>query len=217
MVTRITNVTSLDNQQQLAPHRPPGFFRLRHVPDYVALDRFFLITADMALDRSAKKSQDHPKNDYAPPRRQHEPKQLTKEELAERAAAKERYGRGEGVNVKSVKDRKLRGNLKKMEFSYKEAAMQAKDAELLLPQDAGFIETEGMERTFKLTQDEIVKEVDVATAQKVNLQWQCNSASWVAAKGCASVLNSSSLILVLITWITQGPDGTFYLVGERDM
>lgn len=120
----------------------------------------------MASKSISRRNQSQNNDEYAPPRRQNEPVKLSAEELAERAAAKDKYGRGDAVNVKAVKDRKLRGNLKKLEYKFKDAAMQAKDAELLLQEDAGYIETEGMERTFKLTQDELLNEVDLATAQK---------------------------------------------------
>ncbi|KAI5791611.1 WD40-repeat-containing domain protein [Peziza echinospora] len=104
---------------------------------------------------------------YAPPPRQEKPeKQLTAAEIAERKAAKEKYGRGDGINVRSVKDKKLRGNMKKLENRYKDATMQARDAEMLMEEEQGFIETEGMERTFKFSQKELVQAVDIATAQK---------------------------------------------------
>lgn len=109
---------------------------------------------------------------YAPPTRAAPPvPKLTPEEIAARRAAYEKYGRGARINVKSVKDKKLRGNLKKLEDKYKTAALQAQDAEVLLGEERGFVETEGMERAFKITQGELKGEVDIATAQKVGLDW----------------------------------------------
>lgn len=66
-----------------------------------------------------------------------------------------------------MRDRKLRTNLKKIEHRYKDAALRAKDAELLLGEERGYVEAEGMERTYKLKQADLRKAVDVATAQKV--------------------------------------------------
>ncbi|KAF8477185.1 WD40-repeat-containing domain protein [Kalaharituber pfeilii] len=121
--------------------------------------------AEKQLVKSKKASADL--EEYAPPpRKEKAPPKLTAEEIAERRAAQEKYGRGEKVNLKVVKDKKLRGNLKKLELRYRDAALQAKDSELLLQEEAGFIQTEGMERTFKLSQEELKKEVDLATAQK---------------------------------------------------
>jgi U3 small nucleolar RNA-associated protein 7 len=38
---------------------------------------------------------------------------------------------------------------------------------MLLPEERGFIEVEGMERTYKITQEQLKKDVDITTAQKV--------------------------------------------------
>lgn len=105
--------------------------------------------------------------EYAPPRKGNGPPPLTPEELAEQAQAVEKYGRGEGVKFRKIKEAKHRGNMKKMEKKFKDATLKAKDAEMLLPEERGFIETEGMERTFKISQSALKKEVDIATAQKV--------------------------------------------------
>ncbi|KAG0125856.1 WD40-repeat-containing domain protein [Tuber indicum] len=84
----------------------------------------------------------------------------------EEKAALKQYGRGESIPVRSVRDRKLRANLKKIEHRYKDAALKAKDAELLLGEERGYVEAEGMERTYKFKQADLRKAVDVATAQK---------------------------------------------------
>ncbi|KAG7802730.1 hypothetical protein KL944_002377 [Ogataea haglerorum] len=64
------------------------------------------------------------------------------------------------------KDRKLNANLKRLDQQHKDAVRSVKDSEILLQEDAGFLEAEGMEKTYKFTQDEIVQEVDQATANK---------------------------------------------------
>jgi len=92
----------------------------------------------------------------------------------EDAAAKKRqleasrqYGRGKGIETKSIKDRKLRGNMRALEERYKDAALKAKDAEILLENQSGFLEPEGeLERTYKVRQQDIQSDVGVETAKK---------------------------------------------------
>lgn len=77
------------------------------------------------------------------------------------------YGRGKAVDVRNVRDKKLRTNMKKLETKYKTAINQAKDAEILLENTAGFIEAEtDLERTYRVRQDEITAEATVEAAQK---------------------------------------------------
>lgn len=77
------------------------------------------------------------------------------------------YGRGKKINTKTIQDKKLRRNLKALESKYQEAAVQAKDAEILLENTGGFLEAETeLERTYKVRQDDITRDVAVETAQK---------------------------------------------------
>ncbi|EHA22659.1 hypothetical protein ASPNIDRAFT_46903 [Aspergillus niger ATCC 1015] len=81
--------------------------------------------------------------------------------------AQKTYGRGKSIHTHSVRDKKLRSNLKAVEDKYKEAALKAKDAEILLEHDAGFLEPEAeLERTYKVRQDEIRESVGIETAKK---------------------------------------------------
>ncbi|WEW57203.1 putative U3 small nucleolar RNA-associated protein 7 [Emydomyces testavorans] len=83
------------------------------------------------------------------------------------AEAQKQYGRGKKVNVKSIKDKKLRSQLRSLENKYKDAALKAKDAEILLEHESGFLEPEGeLERTYKVRQDEIRENVGIETAKK---------------------------------------------------
>ncbi|RMZ88193.1 hypothetical protein DV736_g4580, partial [Chaetothyriales sp. CBS 134916] len=83
------------------------------------------------------------------------------------AEARKKYGRGNPVRLNQVKDRKLRANLKRIEAKYKDAALQAKDAEILYENETGFLQPEGaLEKTYKVRQDEIVDEVAVEQARK---------------------------------------------------
>lgn len=81
-------------------------------------------------------------------------------------AAKKEYGRGKPNQYKLIKDKKLRTNIQRQEEKYTDAAVRAKDAEILLENDAGFLEPEAeLERTYKARQDEIVSNVGVETAK----------------------------------------------------
>ncbi|TKA58638.1 hypothetical protein B0A49_09867, partial [Cryomyces minteri] len=86
-----------------------------------------------------------------------------KRRLAEAQLA---YGRGKKTKVHSIRDKKLRGSLKLLEEKYKDATLKARDAEILLENDFGFLEPEGeLERTYKVRQDDIRKDVAVETAK----------------------------------------------------
>lgn len=90
------------------------------------------------------------------------------------AALKEReisahrtYGRGQKIPSKSIKDKKLRSNLRSLESKYKDATLKAQDAEILLEHESGFLEPENeLERTYKVRQDEVKESVAVETAKK---------------------------------------------------
>ncbi|KAL8967548.1 MAG: hypothetical protein Q9183_002869 [Haloplaca sp. 2 TL-2023] len=77
------------------------------------------------------------------------------------------YGRGKKVSTKSVRDKKLRSNLKSLENKYQDATIKAKDAEILLENESGLLEPEGeLERTYKIRQDELKPELSIETATK---------------------------------------------------
>jgi U3 small nucleolar RNA-associated protein 7 len=102
------------------------------------------------------------------PKKYAHPTSLSTKTPTEVTAARKTYDRGAAVSTKAIKDKKLRGNLKKLELRYREAATAAADSEILRPEDGpGYIEAEGeLERTWKVAQGEIRAAVDVATAQK---------------------------------------------------
>lgn len=89
-------------------------------------------------------------------------------EAKQRAAeAHKAYGRGRKIPVGSIKDKKLRGNLRSLENKYKDASLKARDAEILLENESGFLEPEGeLEKTYKIRQDEIKKDVALVTAKQ---------------------------------------------------
>lgn len=83
------------------------------------------------------------------------------------AEAEKAYGRGSKIKTRRVRDKKLRANLKRLESKYQDAALAAKDAEILHEQTSGFLEPEHeLERTYKVRQDEIKASVALETAQK---------------------------------------------------
>ena len=77
----------------------------------------------------------------------------------------ERYARGHKISTKT-KDKKLKARLKDNESRIKAAQDEAAAAELLQTEDPGFLEAEGLEKTYKFTQPAIKNEVDVANASK---------------------------------------------------
>lgn len=95
---------------------------------------------------------------------------LTKEEQQRRKRQKQAnrdYGRGKGVDVRGVRDKKLRTNMQKLESKYQTAITKAKDAEILLENEPGFLEPENeLERTYRVRQEDITSETAVETAQK---------------------------------------------------
>ncbi|KAF3048158.1 Small subunit (SSU) processome component [Didymella heteroderae] len=85
--------------------------------------------------------------------------------FAEEAA--KQYGRGERIRPKSVKDKKLRSNLRLLENKNKQAVIEAKNVEILLENNEGLLEAEHeLERTYKVRQDEIKAAVATETAKK---------------------------------------------------
>ncbi|CAN6641758.1 U3 small nucleolar RNA-associated protein 7 [Trichomonascus vanleenenianus] len=78
-----------------------------------------------------------------------------------------KYQRGRGKPSRTIKDRKLRANLKRLDDKFQKAAISAAGTEYLLMEQSGAMEAEGeMEKTFKVTQDEIVSSVDLQTQKK---------------------------------------------------
>ncbi|KAF9357241.1 Small subunit (SSU) processome component [Mortierella sp. NVP85] len=89
-----------------------------------------------------------------------------------------KYSRGssqvalEGVN--KIQNKKLKGTIRRREKQFKEAAYKAAAAEILLTEEAGFLEPEGVEKTYQLSQRSLRKDVDISTAHKMfslDLKW----------------------------------------------
>lgn len=81
--------------------------------------------------------------------------------------ATQQYGRGDKIRLKSVRDKKLRANIRSLEAKNQRAAVEAKNVEILLENNAGLLEPETeLERTYRVRQDEIKREVGIETAKK---------------------------------------------------
>lgn len=90
-----------------------------------------------------------------------------REEKQRLIEAQRTYGRGKAVQTRTIKNQKLRRNLQGIEDKNKQASLRAKDAEILLEHEPGFLEPESeLERTYKVRQDEIRENVGIETAKK---------------------------------------------------
>ncbi|KAI9833367.1 MAG: Small subunit (SSU) processome component [Phylliscum demangeonii] len=77
------------------------------------------------------------------------------------------YGRGRQISTHHIKDKKLRSSLVALEDKYRDAALKAKDAEILLENKSGYLEVEDeLERTYRVRQDELKQDVAIETAKK---------------------------------------------------
>ena len=76
------------------------------------------------------------------------------------------YDRGHRISLKKVENKKVRTQLKHKEKKIKDAVERATEAESLLPDTPGFLEGEGLEKTFKFKQSDLLPHVDLQTAEK---------------------------------------------------
>ncbi|KAI8143203.1 U3 snoRNP-associated protein Utp7 [Fennellomyces sp. T-0311] len=83
------------------------------------------------------------------------------------SAAEKKYQRGKPVPFKKVRSGKLRGKLERQEEKIRDAIQSAARAEMLLGEEAGFLEAEGLEKTYQFKQNQLAKEADINTAQKI--------------------------------------------------
>lgn len=78
----------------------------------------------------------------------------------------EKYSKGEGVNLKGVKTSIHQQKLEKREKKIKFAVEEAARTEILLPEDAGYLEADDGETTTQFTQKQIASSIDIASAAK---------------------------------------------------
>ncbi|GFS42587.1 transducin/WD40 repeat-like superfamily protein [Actinidia rufa] len=73
-----------------------------------------------------------------------------------------KYLRGEGANLEVLHDKKLKGQLAVREELYGKSAKAAAKAEKwLMPSEGGYLEAEGIEKTWRIKQEAIAREVDI--------------------------------------------------------
>ncbi|KAL3674702.1 hypothetical protein V7S43_000640 [Phytophthora oleae] len=81
-----------------------------------------------------------------------------------------KYTRSGGVSqrrIRNIRDKKLKGSLQRANEKHKLAAESAAKSEILLPDQAGLLEAEGLEKTYKFTQQQLADNVDINTAHKI--------------------------------------------------
>ncbi|KAK9283572.1 hypothetical protein L1049_011820 [Liquidambar formosana] len=77
-----------------------------------------------------------------------------------------KYLRGEGANLKVLQDKKLKGQLAVREELYgKSATAAAKAEKWLMPSEGGYLEAEGIEKTWRIRQESIAREVDISSSK----------------------------------------------------
>lgn len=67
----------------------------------------------------------------------------------------------------NIRDKKLKGDLTRTSAKHQQAAISAAKSEILLPSEAGLLEAEGLEKTYKFTQAQLAEHVDQNTARKI--------------------------------------------------
>ncbi|RVW28311.1 U3 small nucleolar RNA-associated protein 7 [Vitis vinifera] len=77
-----------------------------------------------------------------------------------------KYLRGEGANLEALQDKKLKGQLVIREELYGKSAKAAAKAEKwLMPSEGGYLEAEGIEKTWRIKQESIAREVDILSSK----------------------------------------------------
>eukprot|EP01006_Ploeotia_vitrea_P036272 TRINITY_DN66002_c4_g1_i1.p1 TRINITY_DN66002_c4_g1~~TRINITY_DN66002_c4_g1_i1.p1 ORF type:complete len:579 (+),score=299.94 TRINITY_DN66002_c4_g1_i1:67-1803(+) len=93
--------------------------------------------------------------------------QHKKRKRAEEVRARKKYRRGAASQFKGVRDKKLVTQLKSYEMHTERAVKAAAASEILLPSEQGTLQTENeMERTWRVSQEEIKSSVDVRAASR---------------------------------------------------
>ncbi|KAL6527148.1 hypothetical protein OROGR_016238 [Orobanche gracilis] len=78
-----------------------------------------------------------------------------------------KYLRGEAADLEVLQDKKLKGQLVVREASYGKSALTAARTEKwLMPTEGGYLETDGIDKTWRIKQDTIAGEVDILSRRK---------------------------------------------------
>ncbi|EPX72123.1 U3 snoRNP-associated protein Utp7 [Schizosaccharomyces octosporus yFS286] len=86
--------------------------------------------------------------------------------LDEVKAKTDKYSRGRKLNPKKIKDKKLRSNIQKIEERIENVETDLSKTELLRVDEPGYLEAEGLEKTYKFSQNQISPNVALETATK---------------------------------------------------
>ncbi|CAK9159639.1 unnamed protein product [Ilex paraguariensis] len=91
---------------------------------------------------------------------------IEQENMAEMDMKVKKYLRGDGANLEALQDKKLKGQLAVREELYGRSAKAAAKAEKwLMPSEGGYLEAEGIEKTWRIKQESIAREVDILSSR----------------------------------------------------
>ncbi|KAG8190401.1 hypothetical protein JTE90_022043 [Oedothorax gibbosus] len=78
-----------------------------------------------------------------------------------------KYQRGKRVDFRGIKTKQQKITIKKADQKYRQSVRQAARNELLLTEEAGFIEPDEHEDTYRIRQDDLAAAVDITSASKL--------------------------------------------------
>uniref|UniRef100_A0A7S2JLM7 BING4 C-terminal domain-containing protein n=1 Tax=Cyanoptyche gloeocystis TaxID=77922 RepID=A0A7S2JLM7_9EUKA len=125
--------------------------------------------ADNSNGHLTAKQQKVPRNGSTTPSSEHttDPKRDDHKRKKEKQSRDKKYDRGPPNKYKGVRDHNLNTKLRKADALFKEATTKMKKAEILLQNEPGFLEAEGLEKTYRFKQSDLRHHVDVTTARKM--------------------------------------------------
>ncbi|XWS30924.1 hypothetical protein CRYUN_Cryun23aG0033000 [Craigia yunnanensis] len=139
-----------------------------------------------------------------------------------------KYLRGEAANLEGLQDKKLKGQLAVREELYgKSAKAAAKIEKWLLPSEGGYLEAEGIEKTWRIKQESIVREVDILSSRNqydivlpelgpYTLDFTLNGRYMAAAgrKGHLAIVDMKTLNLIKEIQVRETVRDVVYLHNE---
>ncbi|XP_078422490.1 WD repeat-containing protein 46-like [Cetorhinus maximus] len=82
-----------------------------------------------------------------------------------------KFQRGEHVKLGEIANQTVKNRLRTLDKVHKLAQKQAARFDLLLPEDAGFLEADEGEDTCLIQQQDIADAVDITSSSKVSVEW----------------------------------------------
>ncbi|KAK5819843.1 hypothetical protein PVK06_024872 [Gossypium arboreum] len=139
-----------------------------------------------------------------------------------------KYLRGEAANLEGLKDKKLKGQLAVREDLYgKSAKTAAKIEKWLLPSEGGYLEAEGIEKTWRIKQESIAREIDISSSKNqydivlpelgpYTLDFTSNGRYMAAAgrKGHLAIVDMKTLNLIKEIQVKETVRDVVYLHNE---